>query len=54
MKHQRLIGLILLIIAFMAIIGMLINNPIYWLIVDVAVIIVCSGSGLYLLRKKQN
>jgi hypothetical protein len=53
MKHQRFVACLLLALAFLVLVGMLLNIHIYWFVIDIVVILVCSGSGIYLLRKTQ-
>jgi hypothetical protein len=55
MKYQQFVGLLLLLVGSMVITGMLLGNcnPIYWLVIGVAIVVICSGSGIYLLQKKQ-
>jgi hypothetical protein len=50
-KHQRIIAWLLLTLAFFVLLGMLLNINIYWFVIEIAVILVCSGSGFFLLRK---
>ena len=53
MKNQRLIGWLLLVLAFLVLLGMLLNINIYWFVVDIVVILVCLSSGIILLYKKK-
>ena len=53
MKHQRFVACLLLALAFLVLVGMLLNIHIYWFVIDIVVILFCSGSGIYLLRKTQ-
>ena len=54
MRIRKLIGWLLLVTALFVILGMCLGNPIYWFVIDILVIIVCSGSGFILIyRKKQ-
>ncbi len=53
MKKNKLVGTILIIVGIMTISGMLVKNDLYWLIIDLVVIITCLSGGLYLLLKKQ-
>lgn len=52
MKHQRTIGIALLLLGFLVVLGMMISIPIIWMVIDIAVIVICSGNGLYLLLRK--
>jgi L-asparagine transporter-like permease len=54
MKNQRLIGWLLLILAFLVLLGMLLKIDIYWFVVDIIVIIVCLTCGIMLLYKKKH
>jgi hypothetical protein len=53
MKYQQIIGWFLLTTAFLVLLGMLLKIDIYWFVIDIAVIVICSGSSYFLLRKKK-
>jgi len=53
MKIRKLIGWSLLIAALCVIIGVRLENPILWSVIDILVIIVCSSSGLILIYRKK-
>ncbi|MGD0038157.1 MAG: hypothetical protein ABSC53_12800 [Bacteroidota bacterium] len=53
MNHQRIIGWLLLTLAFLVLLGMLLNINIYWFVIDIVTILICLASGIYLLRKTQ-
>lgn len=54
MKKDKLFGLGLIALGFIVIIGMIINNHIFWFIIDIMVILYCIVAGIYLftLRKQ--
>jgi hypothetical protein len=52
MKTNKVIGLLLLILAVSTVMGMIINNAAYWSIYNYAVIIISALSGIILLKQK--
>jgi hypothetical protein len=52
MKKNKLIGLLLLILAASTIVGMIIGNDAYWRIYNYAATIVSALSGIILLTQK--
>jgi hypothetical protein len=50
MKTNITIGWILLATGALVIVAMIISIPTLWFVVDIIVIIVCTGSGIFLLR----
>ncbi|MBL7069680.1 MAG: hypothetical protein ISS34_07475 [Candidatus Omnitrophica bacterium] len=52
MKNNKVIGLLLLILAISTIVGMVINNAIFWSIYNYATIIFSIISGIVLLKQK--
>ena len=52
MKNNRVIGVLLLILAVCTIVGMVISNDTYWNIYNYSAIIFCVISGIVLLRQK--
>jgi len=54
MKHARTIAFSLLLCALAMGLGLILNHPVYWLVVDIAVIVICTLAGIsLLLRAKQ-
>jgi uncharacterized protein (UPF0333 family) len=51
MKNQITIGWILVIAALLVIVGMIAKNDMLWSFIDTAVILVCGGTGIYLIRQ---
>jgi hypothetical protein len=52
-KQQQIIAWLLFTLAFLVLVGMLLNVNIYWFVIDIVVILVCSGSGFFLLREQK-
>jgi hypothetical protein len=53
MKYRKFFGCLLIITGVMVISGIILNNHTYWSIVDIIVITSSCGTGLYLLRQKE-
>jgi len=52
MKNNKVIGLLLLILAIATIVGMIIDNATFWSIYNYATIIFSVLSGIVLLKQK--
>jgi len=52
MKNNKVIGLLLLVLAIFTIAGMVLNNNAYWNIYNYATIIFSLLSGIVLLKQK--
>ena len=52
MSKTKVIGVLLLIVAFATIAGVIIDNVAYWLAYNWIVIVVCVISGIILLKEK--
>ncbi|MCX5700105.1 MAG: hypothetical protein NTZ63_00980 [Candidatus Omnitrophica bacterium] len=52
MKNSKVIGLLLLTLAIFTIVGMVINNSVYWSIYNYATIIFSLLGGFVLLKQK--
>lgn len=50
---MKKIGLSLIFTALLIVAGLIINNHILWLIIDLAAILITGSCGILLLRKKQ-
>ncbi len=50
MKNLKLCGSLLIIVGLLTVVGLLINNSTYWMIIDIIVILSSFGVGLYLLK----
>jgi len=50
MKTNKILGILLLLLAISVIIGFTIGNNTWWLVVDVFVIVICGAGGVFLLR----
>jgi hypothetical protein len=48
---QKILGIILLVLAILVALAMIINNHVLWFTVDIVVIVICAGCGIYLLNK---
>jgi hypothetical protein len=52
-KHQQIIAWLLIATASLVILGVLLQIHILWSVIDIIVVLVCSGSGFLLLRKNK-
>jgi hypothetical protein len=52
MTIYRVMGIVSFLCAVLVIIAMLTNHHIFWLFVDIFVILVCLGNGILLFRTK--
>jgi hypothetical protein len=53
MKKERLLGILLIIVAVLVLPGFALGNQYYWLALDFVVLLVCGGGGIWLLAHKQ-
>ncbi len=53
MKNKKLIGASLILTALLVVSGIIVKSEIYWSVIDIAVILVCTGAGLFLLKNNK-
>ncbi|MEI6832104.1 MAG: hypothetical protein WCK61_05310 [Candidatus Omnitrophota bacterium] len=52
MKNNKVIGLLLLVLAMLTIVGMVINNNAYWGVYNYITLIISLFGGIVLLKQK--
>ncbi|MDD5688098.1 MAG: hypothetical protein PHE88_09745 [Elusimicrobia bacterium] len=51
MEKNKIIGTLLIGLSVLVIIAMIVNNLIFWFIVDILVILICGISGVILIER---
>jgi len=52
MKMNKIIGVLLLVLALAAVVGMVLNSDAYWNVYNCVTILICGLSGILLLKQK--
>jgi hypothetical protein len=53
-EMKKVVGLLLLGTALFDVLCLIVNNPRLWLVLDIDVLVICGGFGLYFLLKKDH